>query len=391
MAEKTDEEIMKEVGLESKELTPEEALEELSLDDDNSLEPVSKEDADELKVEDVRLTEESNTNETNENVIANEDKDDEKSDESSQEKNEADLEEEIPVQKKQPKILKILIAVAVFLGLIIVIGAVLYFIGFFDPEPVEKPKEVKQMVKEVKPEVDVDIKDLDKNRLNKKLTMLTKHEIMNKKELEAEEERIKEEERKKKEAQEKALEEKKKKQEEALAAQYAKIEEEKKILQEQQAAIKKEQEEFLKMQDQLKMQLEETKAQLLNELKMQEQMKEDEEVIEEPSEGNMPKEDESMMEEETKEESSLSNSFLSFINVATIKGELYKSFLDDVMKYDKNIALCRDSKNRIEIYFGPYDSQKERQKVLNSLLENGYKESYLVDFTNEEYIKRCKY
>ncbi len=48
-------------------------------------------------------------------------------------------------------------------------------------------------------------------------------------------------------------------------------------------------------------------------------------------------------------------------------------------------------KNRIEIYVGPYDSTKERQKVYNLLLENGFKEAYLVDLTKEEYEKRCKY
>ena len=83
--------------------------------------------------------------------------------------------------------------------------------------------------------------------------------------------------------------------------------------------------------------------------------------------------------------------FLSFINVATIKGNLYKSYLDKVEKYDKKISLCRDFKNRIEIYFGPYESQEERLKVFNLLIENGFKEAYLVDFTDEEYNKRCNY
>ena len=87
----------------------------------------------------------------------------------------------------------------------------------------------------------------------------------------------------------------------------------------------------------------------------------------------------------------VAKSFLSFINVATIKGELFKSYLDEIEKYNKKISLCRDMKNHIEIYFGPFDSQVEREKVYNNLIENGYKEAYLVDFTAEEYDKRCKY
>ncbi len=98
------------------------------------------------------------------------------------------------------------------------------------------------------------------------------------------------------------------------------------------------------------------------------------------------KEAENNMEEKTS-----SKMFLPFINVATIKGELYKTYLDKVLTIDKNVSLCRDSKNRIEVYFGPYDSNIERAKVLDNLLENGFKESYLVDFTKEEYKKRCEY
>ena len=118
-------------------------------------------------------------------------------------------------------------------------------------------------------------------------------------------------------------------------------------------------------------------------------MQDKEETIEESSteaEMNQPMEEkvEAPVEEKTK-------MFLPFINVATIKGDLYKEFLDEVLKFDKNASLCRDFKNRIEIYFGPYTSEKERTKVLNNLVENGFKESYSVDFTQEEYEKRCKY
>lgn len=100
---------------------------------------------------------------------------------------------------------------------------------------------------------------------------------------------------------------------------------------------------------------------------------------------------EEAMNNQKSEETKEINTFLSFINVATIEGELYKSFLDKVTKIDNNVSLCRDNKNRVEIYFGPYYSNNEREKVLNNLLENGFKYSYSVDFTQEEYNKRCKY
>merc|ERR1711879_1130153 len=112
--------------------------------------------------------------------------------------NNNDIEEDtLPMQKKQPKIFKILISIAVFLFLILATGAVLYFTGFFDPEPI-KVVEKKEINEKIEEEITFNTKDIDKNRLNKKLTMLTKREIMNKEELETEENKIKEEKKKKK-------------------------------------------------------------------------------------------------------------------------------------------------------------------------------------------------
>lgn len=394
MAEKSDEEIIKEVGLENSNTSDlEESTETLPLNENEILEPIEEIDSDEQK-------------NNNEKVLENEDKDD-----INKIKIDANEDSSTSIQKKQPKIYKTLIGIVILLFLVLATGLILYFTGFFDPEPIKTPAE-KVVKKEVAPKVIFNSKDLDKTRLNKKLTMLTKREIMNKEEFENEEKRIKAEEKKQKEAEEKALLEKKQKEEALLAAEFEKIENEKKLLQEHQKTIKDEQEKFLKIQEQAKLELEQTKTKLLEELeeKKVKQVAEIKSVINEPDELNGPSEpiqlnettddeseilltvDEEMNEENLviKEESD-SFSFLSFINVATIKGNLYKSYLDDVQKYDKKISLCRDYKNRIEIYFGPYSSDKEREKVFNNLLENGFKEAYLIDFTNEEYQKRCKY
>lgn len=366
MAEKTDEEIINEVGLTSSDISEKDALEELSIKDD-ALVPVDQK-------------KDSNAKSENK-AIENEDKDDERNLASDKKEQNSD---DIPVQKKQPKIQKILIGVAVFLFLIIAIGAILYFTGIFDPKPVE---EVKQVVeKKAQPEIVFNEDEINKTQLNKKLTMLTKKEIMDKEEFEAQENKIKEEERLKKEAEEKAIEDKKKEEEAKLAAQFEKIEEEKRLLQEQQA-------EFAKLQEEAKKTFEDQKAQLQMALENKTIPATDtqdvtnepkqEEITTNEEEQTLPKEQEPTMQN--------NNEFLSFINVATIKGELYKSYLDKVSKYGTNLSICRDPKNRIELYFGPFDSQKEREKVLDNLLENGFKQSYLVDFTKEEYKKRCEY
>lgn len=384
MAEKSDEEIIKEVGLENSDTSDlEESAENLSINEKENLEPIEKIDSNEEK-------------NSNEKVLENEDKDD-----INKIKKDSNEDTSISIQKKQPKIYKTLIGIVILLFLVLSIGLILYFTGFFDPEQIKPPAE-KIVKKEVAPKVIFNSKDLNKTRLNKKLTMLTKREIMNKEEFENEEKRIKAEENRKKEAEEKALLEKKQKEEALLAAEFKKIENEKKLLQEHQKTIKDEQEKFLKIQEQAKLELEQTKAKLLEELEEQKitQVEKIENVIDEPIDvSNDESEILLTVEEEIDEENALikeennadAQSFLSFINVATIKGNLYKSYLDDVQKYDKKISLCRDYKNRIEIYFGPYSSDKEREKVFNNLLENGFKEAYLIDFTNEEYQKRCKY
>lgn len=368
MAEKSDEDIISESGLEtSNELSEQELLDSLSLDNDRD--DNTSNNASDDSFDNSRNTNNSNNNN---NTIENEDRDNETN-------------KSIPIQKKQPKILRILIAISSFLVLVLLVGIILYFIGFFDKEPLPKPV-VEEPVEKVE-EIIFDDSQINKDRLNKKLTLLTKHEIMNKEELESEENRIKEEERKKKEEKERKLLEKKKKEEALVKAQLAKLEEEKKNLENHQKMIREEQEKFLQMQIQAKEELAQAQMKLLEDINNKTLSSN------QNTNNNIKKEIKETYTEEYKDDfaNEYEKTFLSFINVATIKGALYKSFLDDIQKHSKDISLCRDSKNRITIYVGPFGSSIEREKVLNSLLKNNFKESYLVDLTNEEYEKRCKY
>ncbi|RXJ69574.1 hypothetical protein CRV08_02395 [Halarcobacter ebronensis] len=400
MKNKSDEEIIDEIigsDSESKETTSEaDALAKLSIRDDKRK---NQNDESDDELEPVLDENSKNKSANKENVIENEDKD-------GSSNNSID-EEDFPIQKKQPKIFKILIAIAALLSVVLLIGIILYFSGFFDPKPVVETKVVKE-IKKVEPEVVFNENDINKKELNKKLNMLTKKEIMSQEELEAEEKKIEEEKKRKEEEMQKEIEEKKKEEELKLANQLTKIQEEKKALEEQQLAIKQQQEEFLKLQEEAKKELEEKKNQILNGTSSEnkpavnEPAKEDTNIAQTPQEDNANTDENSAQTQEQqpvsqeqmpKEEATkiVTKSFLSFINVATIKGELFKTYLDDIEKYNKNISLCRDTKNNIEIYFGPFDSQNEREKVFSNLMENGYKDAYLVDFTAEEYNKRCKY
>lgn len=395
MAEKTDEEIIKELGLEQDSTDG-------SQTQNDSLEPLTNEnEQDFINNEESDLVEEVSDN----NTIENEDFD------------------EAPVQKKKPKILKILIAVIAGLSVVLTIGTILYLTGFFDEEEIKKepPKEQAKAIEIKNNEPDIDMNSIDKNKLNQKLKMLTKTEILDKEELEAEERRIKEEEERKKEEEQKALDEIKKKEEQRVAKEKEALEKEKQMLEQRQEAIKKEQEEFLKLQEQIKQEFEEQKKQLFKEIEEQKNSisKKSEPVKQNTSVENIieqaiatqtdikPVDTQNIAKEEVQVDVQIqepriplkedtdnmmnANLFLPFINVAVVKGNLYKAYLDKIESFDKKISLCRDSKNRIEIYFGPYESNAERTKVFKNLTDSGYKDAYLVDFTKEEHEKRCKY
>merc|ERR1711879_656014 len=99
---------------------------------------------------------------------------------------------------------------------------------------------------------------------------------------------------------------------------------EKRLLKEQEKKLRKEQEQLLQMQNDLKVEFEEQKKQFLIDLENQKSLyKKATPVIEE--EPVIIEAEEEVIEEKVEEE--IKNSFLSFINVATVKGDLFKSFL----------------------------------------------------------------
>lgn len=85
------------------------------------------------------------------------------------------------------------------------------------------------------------------------------------------------------------------------------------------------------------------------------------------------------------------NIIIKLINIAKIKGELTKKYLDKVLLIDNNVLLCRDDKNKIELYFGPFKDDEERQELLNSLLKNGFEQAHKVELSKKEFDKRCNY
>ncbi|MGB5866886.1 MAG: hypothetical protein WBG69_03335, partial [Arcobacteraceae bacterium] len=108
------------------------------------------------------------------------------------------LEEEKQIDPKDKKIKLLIMIIGGVLALIIFSFIILYFMGAFEPEPVEeKPVDINatQMKLDAQKvdviqyttlkKVDFKVSDIDKDRLNRKLEELTKYKVLNKEELEA--------------------------------------------------------------------------------------------------------------------------------------------------------------------------------------------------------------
>ena len=97
----------------------------------------------------------------------------------------------------------------------------------------------------------------------------------------------------------------------------------------------------------------------------------------------------SKKEETTKTTESLT--FVKLINVAKIKGDLNKKYFDKVIEVNANVLLCRDDENIIELYYGPFLEDEIRDNLLSKLIKNGFKEAYSLEMIKEEFDKRCNY
>ncbi len=280
-----------------------------------------------------------------------------------------ELEKEDDKEEKKKKLIKkILFSVLAFLVSLIIIGFILYLVGFFDPE--EKPiMKVSPKVKVEDTKYNFNINDIDTRKINKQLLLLTNKEL---KAQEAQEKKIR---LRNLEIEKKLIEKQKKKKEAILAKEEEKIKKEKEILEKKKIELQKQKDELEKLKKE---------ALLLRDamIKNKQTLKKDiiKEVIKQPEE-----------EKEVKVKEPTDETFISLINVAKIKDNLYKSYLDKIVAINPDIKLCRDDKNIIEIYFGPFNKTETRDMLFNKLQEKGFKEAYKVELTNKEFIKRCKY
>lgn len=284
------------------------------------------------------------------------------------------MKEEFITSKKKSPLSKILIGLISFLILVLTIGAILYFLGFFESKEEIINTKIDKIVSpvEIKEETyKFDIKDINSKKLNEQLSQLTNKNINQDKNDEAE----------KIENEKKMVAEQKRKEKEALDEQEAMLLKEKAAIEEKKIQLENEKAQLEALKQEavtLKEELQNYKSKL-------------EITSKEKSEEVVLNNETPVILEEIKNDTEKIDGFLKFINVAKIKGVLYKKYLDKIITINPNVILCRDDKNIIEIYYGPFENNETRNELLNKLVNSNFTEAYEVEFTKEEFDKRCNY
>lgn len=277
---------------------------------------------------------------------------------------------------KQPSIKVILISIISLLVTLLIIGILLIV---FSPKEEQETAETsiqnqETLVKEEpkdepkEEEIKFDLSGINSQKLNEQLENLT-NKFIQKEQINSEEAK---ENRRVLEEQKRIEEESLKIEEEIVSKQKESLDEKKTLLEEEMKKLEALKEEALLAKQEL--------------LKIQNSN--NQEVEKETKEENIVENKKSI------EESTSNNSdvlFLKLINVAKIKGVLYKKYLDKATSLDPNIHLCRDDLNRIELYYGPFETLDSREVLLNRLIRNGFSQAYELEMTKEEFDARCNY
>ena len=270
------------------------------------------------------------------------------------------------VKPKKSIFIKILFGIVGLLILLLIVGIILYFTGFFEPKQEEKKIEQPVITKETVTKVEAvpennykfDLKDINSKKLNDQLANLTSNNVNEEKKMKKE-----------------SLENEKIQEE--LQKQKALLEEEKLKLEKEKAQI-----EMAKKEAATKEELKITPSTAMPNSEILPVL-ENKKEVDNPT---LAKNSTSIQKENV-----VNNQFLLFINVAKIKDVLYKKYLDKIIAINPNVRLCRDEKNKIEIYFGPFEKNEDRTELLNKLIKNKFTEAYSLEFTQEEFDKRCNY
>lgn len=265
------------------------------------------------------------------------------------------------IDKKNIRILLIVLAVLILVTVAFI---------FFNTQPkvvTEKPTETVSKVKELPPIETYEFKldHINVSRLNKKLELLTKYELLGM----TEEEYLKEEKLK--------------------ALKKAKEEEELKLRLEQEAkekeALEKAQAEEMLRQEKLK-----------EEQALKEAQEKEKEATLSATQGQtessitMDEANAQMNLQEGISNENLGNTFLKFVQINTNKKSIYKTYLKDLKKIDSRLNACRNIKNYIEVFVGPLNVEEDVSTLINAIKSSNLSDNVIfIEITKEEFANRC--
>jgi len=315
-----------------------------------------QEDSSELELVEIEETEATNTENIDDSNAVEESDDDT---------------QEYEVQQKLTKIQKILIGVVGFLFLIVLVGAILYFMGYFDPEPIKVTKTKIQTEIKKNKKYQFKASDINENRINRKLSLLTKYELVLPETSKKEQETTKEDtntttvdtkakndtEIKEKEVKEEEIKEQEIKKEDTTSTT---IDTKNKIAKNDTQIKEKETKEPETKKEDSNTTIVDTKANTKDEIKKKIPQYKGEE-------------------------------FLKFIQVATLKYKLYKSFINQVKAIDARISICAYKKNKTQIFIGPFNDEEKRNSLVKKINKSVVNDAFKVEFTKEEFNKRCNF
>ena len=297
-------------------------------------------------------------------------------------------EEETQAPKENKKLKIIIIVIAALLALTLLAGIVMYFTGVFDepevqPEPVNTQKKIEPknnlnvVQYEEKPDFNFKITDINKKRLNARLEALTKYDILNEEEIQAQNAAEKE-----------RLYQLQKEQE---LIEFAAKNKEEDIFTKKDPDPKREIEIRTKFSE---TKIEEKKTEIApQETKTQIEaaqntLKQDSQNVEETT-ATAEKENKVQTAEETiKTEEEIKS---RFVLVQSLKYRLYNQLISQITTKDARISICNDKNGRAVVYIGPFSSEEDQNKMVKLIQDQNISDAVTADITREEFDARCSF
>lgn len=274
------------------------------------------------------------------------------------------------------KLKLIVMVVALLLGITIIASIIIYFSGAFEePEPVKEEATKKEITNkdnvnivqyEEKPDVDFKITDINKERLNPRLATLTKYEILDEEEIQA--------------------------QEAAEKERLYQLQKEQELI--EFAAKNKEEDIFTKKDKDptrnIDIKTKFDKAGIPDEKNTQE-------VAQKIPQNNITVEDIASGKEEIKKETAKEevqepkDDKLKFVLVESLKYKLYNQLISQITTQNARISICKNEEGRTTVYIGPFNNIQEQNMMMELIKKENISGAKPAQITAAEFDARCSF